>query len=81
MKQKDNEANLSKEQNANKNKNNHTGHPLYPTKEDIYSKWKEEKYNNQEDVSKMKVLNAEEDTNNEKDLHDDISGSNLDELG
>jgi len=81
MKQKDNEANLSKEQNANKNKNNHTGHPLYPTKEDIYSKWKEEKNINPEDVSKIKLPTAEEDTNNEKNLLDDISESDLDALG
>ena len=81
MKQKDKNANLSEKQNANKNKNNLTVNPLYPTKEDIYSKWKEEKDIDPEDISKTKEPNAEVETSNEKDFLDDMSGDDLDISG
>ena len=81
MKQKDKNANLSEKQNANKNKNNLTGNPLYPTKEDVYSKWKEEKDIDPEDISKTKEPNVEEETSNEKDFLDDMSGDDLDVPG
>ena len=81
MKQKDKNANLSKEQNADENKKNLTGYPLYPTKEDIYSKWKEEKDINPEDISKTKVPNDKVGTSNENGFAEDVSGSDLDVPG
>ncbi len=78
MKQKDNNANLSAKQTENEEKTNLSGYPLYPTKEDVYSKWKEEKDLNPEDISKVKAPNDKVDTNNEKDFTDDVSGGDLD---
>src|ERR1035437_8157405 len=80
MKQKDNNANLSNTQEKNMEKKNLSGYPIYPAKEDIYSKWKEEKNINPEDISKNKDSNKNEKIGdrNEKDFNDDVSGSDLD---
>ena len=78
MKQKDNNASLSAKQAENKEKNNLSGYPLYPTEEDIYNKWKEEKELDPEDITKKKVPNDKVGTTNEKDFNDDRSGSDLD---
>ena len=80
MKQKDNNANLSNKQAKNGEEKNLSGYPLYPTDEDIYSKWKEEKNVNPEDISKNKesIKNEKIGTKNEKDFNDDVSGSDLD---
>ena len=83
MKQKDKNANLSKKQNANENENNLSGYPLYPVKEDIYSKWKEEKDIDPENISKTKEPNEnyKAGERNEKDFKDDKSGHDLDVPG
>jgi hypothetical protein len=81
MKQKDNTKNLPNKQAEGEEKINPSGYPLYPTKEDVYSKWKEEKDLNPEDVFKIKAPNDKVGTNNEKDFSDDVSGSDLDVPG
>ena len=57
-----------------------SGYPTYPASEDIYSKFKEEKDINPEDISINKESNKKDKagTNNEKDFNDDVSGSDLD---
>ena len=74
MKQKDKNANLSKEQNSKKNSDNLTGNLLYPTKEDICSKWKEEKNVKSEKISQTREPYTEDETSEEKNLLEDISG-------
>ena len=83
MKQKDNNANLSNKQAKNDEIKNLSGYPFYPTDEDIYSKWKEEKNINPEDISKNKepIKNEKLGAKNEKDFKDDVSGSDLDVPG
>ena len=81
MKQKDNNANLSSKRAKSKEKKNLSGYPLYPTKEDIYSKWKEEKNINPEDIAKSKTPNEKEGTKNEKDFNDTMIGNDLDVPG
>jgi hypothetical protein len=54
---------------------------LYPAKEDIYSKWKEEKDINPEDISKIKAPNDKVGTSNEKDFVEGVYGSDLDVPG
>ena len=56
------------------------GYPLYPDSDDIYSRAKEEKSIDPEDISKNKTSNERntEGKNNEKDFTDDVSGSDLD---
>jgi hypothetical protein len=64
-------------------KANPEGYPLYPESEDIYSRSKEEKDLDPEDVSKIKPANESDKSvkNNEKDFTDDVSGSDLDVPG
>ncbi|KKN07271.1 hypothetical protein LCGC14_1068850 [marine sediment metagenome] len=57
------------------------GYPSYPPSEDIYSKGKEEKNLNPEDVSKQKSPNEQVGSRNERDFEDDRSGSDLDVPG
>jgi hypothetical protein len=59
------------------------GYPLYPEKEDIYSKDQKEEDINPEDPLQIKELNETDtkDLNNEKDFNDDESGSDLDVPG
>src|ERR1035438_9768738 len=56
------------------------GYPLYPSGDDIYSKSKEEKDINPEDISEMKSSNetGKRGKNNEMDFSDDVSGDDLD---
>ena len=61
--------------------NNLPGYPVYPAKDDIYSKYKEEKSINPEDITKTKESNVTDGKNNEKDFDDDVSGSDLDVPG
>ena len=79
MKKINNKPNATNPQTDKADKNN-AGYPLYPTKEDIYSKWKEEKDINPEDLSKTKALNEEQETGklNEKSFLEDMIGSDLD---
>ena len=62
---------------------NPEGYPVYPASEDIYNRFREEKEINPEDISKIKDFNekGEDSGNNEKDFHDDKSGTDLDVPG
>jgi hypothetical protein len=57
------------------------GYPDYPAKDDIYSKDKEEKDLDPEDVSKIKFPNEKQEGANEKDFGDVVTGSDLDVPG
>jgi hypothetical protein len=57
------------------------GYPPYPASEDIYSKSKQEKQLNPENLSKKKTANQEEHTLNQKSFREDMSGADLDVPG
>ena len=57
------------------------GYPLYPPSEDMYNQAGKEMDIDPEDISKNKAPNAEEDTLNEKNFEDDMSGDDLDVPG
>ena len=80
MKQKKNNMDLPAPKAGNSAGSNPPGYPLYPAKEDMYNKSKEEKEVNPEDISKIKESNENGGigSNNEKDFKDDISGGDLD---
>ena len=78
MKEKDDNANMAGRQAHNEEKNNLQGYPTYPAGDDIYSKNHEEKDINPEDISKKKVSNEIDRTNNEKGSDDYESGDDLD---
>lgn len=62
----------------NQENNSNKGYPLYPSNEDIYSKFKEEEDLNPEDISKRKSSNEKPGTMNEKNFKEDMSGNDLD---
>ncbi|MEO6302598.1 MAG: hypothetical protein ABIP51_05460 [Bacteroidia bacterium] len=72
---------IIKKKPSEKDKTTFPGYPLYPTSDDIYSKGKEEKDLNPEDVSKKKLPNEKQGTPNEKDFNDDMTGGDLDVPG
>jgi len=79
MKKKSNKVNQTPE--AEKEiKNPNLGYPLYPTKEDVYSKWKEEKDLDPENPSIKKLVNesVKAGKQNEKDFSEDMVGADLD---
>jgi hypothetical protein len=88
MKAKDNKTDLSGRPHRKKGmpgqpagkeeKNNPSGYPAYPTSEDIYSKYQEEKDIDPEDIAATKASNDDYSVNNEKDFEDDVTGSDLD---
>ncbi len=57
------------------------GYPLYPPSDDIYSKGKEERDLNPEDITKRKSPNESKGSMNEKSFEDDMSGDDLDVPG
>jgi hypothetical protein len=57
------------------------GYPVYPESEDIYSKCREERELDPEDISKSKESPEKKIKSNEKDFNDDVSGSDLDVPG
>ena len=57
MKEKGENMNQAGRQEGNEKKNTLQGYPVYPASEDIYSKYKEEKEIDPEDISKIKDLN------------------------
>lgn len=80
MNKKDEQINHAGNKANDLNSESLPGYPIYPQNEDIYSKFKEEKDIDPEDISKkkefidihsLKVLN-------EKDFNDDLTGSDLD---
>jgi hypothetical protein len=56
-------------------------YPYYSTTEDVYSKWKEEREINPEDITKQKTPNEKPGDRNEKGFEDNVSGSDLDVPG
>ncbi len=76
MKAKENHINDKKIENTNEE--NIKGYPDYPSNEDIYSQYNEEKEINPEDISKSKKLKNNYGKYNEKDFNDDVSGDDLD---
>ncbi len=83
MKKKGNKTKLSDEQANKDGKADLPGYPSYPDSEDIYSKDKEEKSVDPEDITKSKESSQESKLgkNNEKDFVEDESGSDLDVPG
>jgi hypothetical protein len=59
------------------------GYPLYPADEDIYSRSREERDLDPEDLSRHKAYNEDDidGINNEKDFDDDMVGDDLDVPG
>jgi hypothetical protein len=70
-------------QNGNGQEDKLNGYPSYPSKEDIYRKYKEEKNINPEDISKIKepVQKAKTAASRDEDIQDDESGNDLDVPG
>ena len=83
MKNNENKTGLQNGQAGNEDESKLSGYPLYPANEDVYSKWKEEKDINPEDISKTKkpTKKEKEGAKNEKGFKDDVSGSDLDVPG
>jgi hypothetical protein len=54
------------------------GYPIYPSSEDVYSKNREERDIDPEDVSKHKTPNEEEGRRNEMNFKEDMTGEDLD---
>lgn len=54
------------------------GYPMYPVGEDIYNKAHKEESIDPEDITKTKVPNDANGTNNEKGFSNNVSGSDLD---
>jgi hypothetical protein len=83
MKTKGNPINTPIQKADKKGKINLPGYPLYPAADDIFTKNKEEKNINPEDISKAKEPNETDKAgkNNEKDFADDLSGDDLDVPG
>lgn len=73
----------ARQENKKERKTDFPGYPEYPDSEDIYSKLKEEKNIDPEDISKLKESseNSKAGKNNEEDFAEDESGSNLDVPG
>jgi hypothetical protein len=78
MKDKDNKKTQPNKPVDSKKNHNLPGYPIYPTDEDIYRNYQEEKELNPEDISKVKDPNDDYWEKNEKDFKDDVSGSDLD---
>ena len=83
MDKKNNKTDLAGRRSGKEDKTDSPGYPLYPSKEDIFTKFKEEKNLNPEDTSKSKTPNEDGTAgkNNEKDFEEDASGGDLDVPG
>ena len=83
MKKNGNNKSLTDQISDSDEKNKIQEYPFYPAREDIYSKYKEEKDINPEDVSNVKDSGANNKSRirSENDFDDDESGSDLDVPG
>ncbi len=81
MKNKDDKKPLDGRQKENNKNNDLPGYPSYPAKEDIFSKYEEEKDVNPEDISKPKSLLTDNEPVAELDLNTELPGSDLDVPG
>jgi hypothetical protein len=79
MKPKSDDTELSE----NRNNPDFPGYPEYPSGEDIYRKFREEKDMSPENTSKTKTSNEDDSSEkwNEKDFREDKSGEDLDVPG
>lgn len=80
-KEKKDKADLSEKKAVNKEENHFPGYPLYVVTDDIYNKYNEEENIDPENILKSKTGNDMNETMNEKDFADDVSGSDLDVPG
>ena len=80
MKTKSNNINPKKQLTYEEEENNLPGYPAYPSSEDIYSNYVEERDINPEDISRTKefVKKHSGGTGHGKDFDDDVPGSDLD---
>ena len=69
--------------NDSKEENNKEGYPLYPPKDDIYNKFREEKNIDPEDLKNIKGSSPEPETEEDevKELDDEVMGGDLDVPG
>lgn len=81
MQLKDNNKNLPGRKSDSSGENELPGYPAYPTSEDIFNKYQEEKDINPEDISKAKEIIKKTLENRVNDLTEDTSGSDLDVPG
>jgi len=80
MKEDSNNLNLPDSKGDRIDQDDRNGYPEYPASEDIYQQFREEKDIDPEDINAIKAFNntGEFKSMNEKDYHDDVSGSDLD---
>jgi hypothetical protein len=79
MKEKTDNVKLADKQAGDDKKTSFYRYTLYPANEDIYNRSQKKSDIDPEDISRNKVLNENDITvTNEKDLKEDISGSDLD---
>jgi hypothetical protein len=80
MKEDSNNLNLPDSKGDHIDQDDRNGYPEYPASEDIYQQFREEKDIDPEDINAIKAFNnmGEFKSMNEKDYHDDVSGSDLD---
>lgn len=78
MKKKGHDSQIVIKIDDDKNTEKLSGYPLYPSGEDIYSKFKKESSIDPEDITQTKQPNEPHGKNNEKDFDEDKSGSDLD---
>jgi len=83
QKEKNGKTKIPGQKTHTEEKKNLEGYPLYPASEDIYSKLKEEKNINPEEISKIKESNEDDGAGTRKglDFNDNKSGSYLDVPG
>ncbi|HTB07872.1 MAG TPA: hypothetical protein VK806_13050 [Bacteroidia bacterium] len=74
---------MKKKEDTEKVKDNTEGYPLYPASEDVYTKDKEEKDIDPEDITKKKESSpkVKAGKSNEKDFAEDETGEDLDVPG
>jgi hypothetical protein len=83
MNQDDENIELNRKKAENKRNISIQGYPLYPTNDDIYNKSKQERNIDPQDTSKVKTTNEadNDETGNQMDIDDVISGEDLDVPG
>ena len=81
MKAKDDAKHLQSKPAGDGNKNEFPGYPIYPSSDDIFNKYQEEKDVNPEDISETKDLNAKATSPYLRDSNNELSGNNLDVPG
>jgi hypothetical protein len=81
MEKKIDNLKLSNNQTEIEAKNDPVGYPLYPNKDDIYNRWKEEMDIDPEDISKMKEVIDEDEIDIKEELNEGTFGGDLDVPG